>query len=167
MNNEDLNKKEGIRFIDDIIKEVSKETPFSLRDVKEAWRIHKQHLESLMDDPNVYSITLPHLGVLYFNTYTSKAIFKRSNNKEKLLEVKEKEKRVLSEIEENVKSNEEKGYVTKFTYPQKRKGGIYKLYNNILRFVLGLKPKTSYASSKKIIKTFEEYSNGKLVKEDD
>jgi hypothetical protein len=163
-----MDKKEGVRFVDDIMKEVAKETPFSLKDIKGAWKIHKEHLESLMDDPDVYSIILPHLGILYFNTYTFKAIFRRSNNKDKLLNLKEKEKKIIQKIKDNIEDNEKKGYITKFTYPQKRKGGIYKLYSNILKFVLGLEsPKTSYAPNKKIAKIFEEYSNDKLTKQND
>jgi DNA-binding MarR family transcriptional regulator len=164
---DELKPKKGVKYIEEILKEVSNETDFSMDDVTQVWKIHKQHLETLMDDPETTAIKLPHLGTLYFNTYIADAVIKRTKDKDSVKELSEKSKLTKSIIKDHIEECEEKNYVTKFKYPQKRKAGIYKLFKNINTNVLKKKISTSYASFKRIMRIFEQYSNDELKPEDE
>jgi len=160
-----VEQKKGIRYTNKILDEVYQETPFSKKEVDEAWRIHLEYLKSLMDDPDVLRIDLPFLGVLYFSTYKSRAIIKRSRGSKKLLKTEDKQKKVEDEVKNHREFVKEKGYITRYIYPQIRKGGLYKLLKNI-RLMLSIKKGTSYASNKVLFKTIEGYSNKRLKKDE-
>ena len=157
-----MEQKEGIRYIERILKEVSDETKYTESEVIEAWEIHKKYMKSLMDNPNIIRIDLPFLGVFYFSMYKAIAILKRSGS-QKHPKISNKIKKTEEIIKKHKQMVVDSGYITKFIYPQKRKGGLYKLLNNI-RIMLGEKSRTSYASKERLFRTIENYSNGRLNK---
>ena len=161
-NNEELNK--GISYIEDILKEVAEEEGYDLGQVKEIWKKHRAYVKELMDDPDVHIIELPHLANLYFNANTANHIAREKNTKKETKSyMKEKAEDIENKIEEDKENNQSS---TNYRYPQKSRGGIYKLYRNIVRTVLGEKLKGGgYRNNKFLSKLFEDYSNGKLKNE--
>ena len=158
----DLEIKKGVKYEDEILKEVSNETDFSLSDIKEAWRIHKLHVKSLMDDPDIIKITIPHLGNLYFNSHLAKIIYSRVRKKELFKPLKDKLDKVVAEVKQHFEDYKSKGYVTVPKYPQKRKSGAYRLYKSILTVLQGKTKKVRYTSRKNLIKVLEDYSNNRI-----
>ena len=59
-----LEFKEGIRYIEDILKEVAKEQGLSEKEVREIWKIHKKYIKQCMNDPNITVINIPYVGLL-------------------------------------------------------------------------------------------------------
>lgn len=158
--NKKLSPKKGVRFISDIIEEVSNETPFTSREVKEAWTIHKKYLKKLMENPDVISIRLPHIGILYFNANTARAIVKWSKTKtrNKLVDITDKEKKVRIKVKKHKKESEDRGLITISKYPQVRLGGMYRLYLRV-SYIISKKVRTSYGSVTRIRRILEDYSN--------
>ncbi|MCB1711372.1 MAG: hypothetical protein KDH96_02470 [Candidatus Riesia sp.] len=146
-----MNKpKKGVKYVDDIIKEVALESGRNEKEVREAWKIHIEYIKDLMDRDDVYIIELPKLGNLFYNTFTQKNIDSKTFvNKDNKLNEKS------AKLRDMIKADFGK-VNTKYTYPQIKRANLYNLYKSIQSFVH--KIKKSYSSFKNVIRTIEEYS---------
>jgi hypothetical protein len=147
-----MNKlKPGVRYIDDILKEVAEEQGRDYKEVKEAWRLHVEHVKKTIDSGETDVIELPRLGNLFFNTFTYNAFSKRSGAKPFPSQERQRDK-----IKDLITKDKEIDRKTSYLYPQVRRASVYSLFRVIKRSID--KRRISYSTLPKIIKRIEEYS---------
>lgn len=147
--------KEGIRYIEDILKEVSQEEGISYKELKELWNLHIERIKVLMEQEGVHIIHLPKIASLYFSCAYNKVQNKKLK-KDKFNHQKEEE---LLEIIKNEKLKTK----TKYEFPQEKKLGFHTYLFHIRRF-FGFYKK--YTPKEKAIKQVEKYSLGQLEDKD-
>lgn len=59
--------KEGFKTIAEILEEVGEEEGFSKREMRDIWKHQESYVKSLMEEKEVYAISLPYIGTLSFN----------------------------------------------------------------------------------------------------
>lgn len=68
----------GIVYLDDIVKELSKEFNMSYAETEELCKKSLSHASNLTLDPEVISIVIPTIGTLHFNEKRAKALYKNN-----------------------------------------------------------------------------------------
>lgn len=148
--------KEGIRYIEDILKEVSEEKKIPYKELKELWNLHIERIKYLMDKEGVHIIHLPKVASLFFNPLQNK--FQNSKNSKNKYN-KEKEQEVFKIVREH----RERDIKTRYLYLQLKSNSLYSFYLSLRKF-FGFRRK--YTSKEKAIKALEKYSLGEITEKD-
>lgn len=148
--------KEGFITDDEILKELSKETDFSYSELKDIWIHQREYIKQMMEEEDVYSIFIPHIGTLCLNT------------KQARLEAKGKIKENYVDFFDKLDRLENHPNYTYYSNPHKKITGVNKLARNIHRnFETGIKRLKKLIPHKKCWDIIENHSNGKYEKRDE
>ncbi len=147
---------EGVKYIEDIIKEVAADLGREEKEVREAWKIHIGYIKSLMDKEDSFVITLPRLGNLFYNAFLQKNFNSKAKN-----DIYESLNKKSEKIDNAIIEHSKEKRKTVYTYPQGKRSTLYNLYRSVQwNFLNKVK---SYSSFEKVILLIEEYSK-KLYK---
>lgn len=92
-----------IKYLEDIIKEISEETGRGLEEIEEIIKLNLKFVNNLTKDPNIISIHLPKLGVLHFNQKKAKASYTNSSAYKKYVDVVDSQIDIVDDVEQEHK----------------------------------------------------------------
>jgi len=147
--------KEGTRYIQDILHEVAEEEGMSKKEIRDVWNHQKRYIKQLMDKPGIYSIDIPFLGTLCYNTKYF----------DKFIEKKWKKDKYKGQIQKSKEIKEHSNY-TLYSNAHKRVPGVLRMARSIIRrFETGIK-KRKLIAHKKCIQIISNFSNELYNKKD-
>lgn len=144
--------KKGVKYIQDIIKEVAQEEGRSKEEIKELWRIHREFVKDKIEEEDTFILKIPQIGNLFYSSSLQRLFNNKSRGYYSYLDGKSLK---IDNLIEDAKTKEGK---TKYLYPQKRGSTLYKFYKAIQRVIYNRKK--SYTARNEVYKELEKYSYG-------